>query len=315
MTNLSNEEAHWEALVSQHSPNVRERVFQTYKRWNQPIRDCLRAETGLRLNIGDDFQTIPVTVCSGLTRHFKGVLKQCEGIEWLLLNRPKLERAKAGLQLVYDGPSLFVGIEEFLTRRNIPVEDVANKDEIGKCRDTVAVLLNIIEQQQFSKKVFCVDEDVLGTYNLNRPSIKLMWLPIAIISANMGVAPEALTVVVLTHELAHAFTHVGRDIDGNQWQTHDMASSDLSIVEGLAQYYTNAVCTRLSSRFPQPLDVFNSLLEHQADCYKAYKSWFENNEPSGEIIRASLLQCRAKKMHKAEPFLEAIRKITEHRMA
>ena len=34
-----------------------------------------------------------------------------------------------------------------------------------------------------------------------------------------GFDVEALTYVVLAHELAHAYTHLGRDIDGNAWDT------------------------------------------------------------------------------------------------
>jgi hypothetical protein len=249
---LIRDQAQWEALVIQHSPRIHERIHETYKRWNQPIRDCLRAETGLRMNIGEDIQAVPVSVAGGLPVRFGQVLTQCDGIERLLLNRPKIENTRGGLQLLLQGPDIF-GIEEFLTGSGLPPSKIASDDEIKKCRDTLDTLLKIIDQQDFAKSIFGIDEDVLGVYTPYRPSIRLMWLPIAIVSANMGIAPEALTVVVLTHELAHAYTHVGRDIDGNQWHTDDMVKCELGIVEGLAQYYTKAVCARISARFPQPL--------------------------------------------------------------
>jgi hypothetical protein len=55
------------------------------------------------------------------------------------------------------------------------------------------------------------------------------------------------------------------------------------------------------------------MLTYQADCYKTHESWFKNEESSGEVIRASVLSFRAKKLDKDEDFLPVIADITEQR--
>ena len=50
-------------------------------------------------------------------------------------------------------------------------------------------------------------------------SIQLYWGIIWLISSQIGVDIEDLAVVVLAHELAHAYTHIGLDIDGRNWGT------------------------------------------------------------------------------------------------
>ena len=49
----------------------------------------------------------------------------------------------------------------------------------------------------------------------------------AMVAPMIDVAIEDLTVVVLIHELAHGYTHIGRDIDGTSWDDTAFAKSDL----------------------------------------------------------------------------------------
>lgn len=59
----------------------------------------------------------------------------------------------------------------------------------------------------------------------------------------LGAPLEPVTAVVLAHELAHAYTHAGLDIDGVRWEASDFRRSELAIVEGLAQYYAERAWT------------------------------------------------------------------------
>ena len=61
----------------------------------------------------------------------------------------------------------------------------------------------------------------------------------------VGATVEALTVVVAAHELSHAYTHLGRDIDGRCWDTEAFAHAETGMVEGLAQFYTALICDKL----------------------------------------------------------------------
>lgn len=312
MTNSSEQEIKWARLVNAQSPNIYDKIHQAYKRWNQPVREYLRAETGLRMNIGEDTQSVPVTLEYGLPDHFKQALSDFEdsGLEWLLLNRPQIKSSIKGLSLIGAGSDLF-GIDRLLNNKHIPQDKIASSIEIAKCKNTFETLLKIADEFAFTKRIFDIEMDVFGIYTPHRPAVKIMWLPIAIVSLNKAIDPEALTVVVLAHELAHAYTHVGRDIDGNQWNTHDMVNAELKIVEGLAQYYTEAVCERLWPRFPKALEVFNLFLKNQSKCYTAYLDWFEKGERSGEVIRSALLECRAKSITSHDHLVDVIRHFTE----
>ncbi len=46
------------------------------------------------------------------------------------------------------------------------------------------------------------------------------------IAAMLDVTIEDLTLVVLAHELTHGYTHIGRDIDGIQWNDRAFGTSD-----------------------------------------------------------------------------------------
>ena len=315
MTNMTYQENKWAHLVDERSPNIYDKIHQAYKRWNQPVREYLRAETGLRMNIGEDTQSVPVSLEYGLPDHFKRALSVFEdaGLEWLLLNRPQIESSIEGLRLISAESDIF-RLDSLLNNKHLPQDKMASSKEIAKCKNTFETLLKIADDYAFTKRIFNINEDVFGVYTPSRPAVKIMWLPIAIVSITEGIDPEALTVVVLAHELAHAYTHVGRDIDGNQWNTqdmYDMYNADIKVIEGLAQYYTEAVCERLAPRFPKALEVFNLFLKNQTECYTAYLKWFENGKKSGEVIRSVLLECRAKSITSNDHILDRIRHLTE----
>jgi hypothetical protein len=131
---------------------------------------------------------------------------------------------------------------------------------------------------------------------------------IGITARTLGVSIEALTIVVLAHELAHAYTHLGRDIDNERWKTGHFAGSDLDIVEGLAQFYTKIICTRLRDRMPTALQAYEALLKEQSGPYKAHLKWVESDERGGEIIRVSMIECRSRGITASQNFAEAIKR-------
>ena len=58
----------------------------------------------------------------------------------------------------------------------------------------------------------------------------------ALFAAAFDVRIEDLTVVTLAHELAHAYTHLGRDIDGAAWRDPGFGLSDRDVLEGGATF-------------------------------------------------------------------------------
>src|SRR5438477_11798983 len=90
----------WATALEKASPGTRGVIERTSKQWNTILRDYLRTETALRLSVGDDAQSVPVKVVEGLPRPLANVLRQFEGLEWLLLNRPAVEAAASGAELM-----------------------------------------------------------------------------------------------------------------------------------------------------------------------------------------------------------------------
>ncbi|CAG0972155.1 hypothetical protein PHYC_01308 [Phycisphaerales bacterium] len=292
-------ERRWAELLEKATPGVRDTVERTYKQWNGILRDYMRTETALRLTVGDEAQAVPVRVVAGMPRPFAQVIEQFDGLEWLLLNRARVEDAQRGSRFMLDNYGSLLG--------EVPDDaEVAEPEHLIAVENTAAELLKLLEKIDAVKRIIGIEEDVLGAYFFRVPEIRLYWMVIGIIASALDVSPEALTIVVLTHELAHAYTHLGRDIDNEQWDTGAFAGSDLDIVEGLAQFYTNVICQRLEPRMPGALRAYKALLEKQSGSYRAHLDWVGGEERGGEIVRVAMIECRSQRMTESAKFGQAI---------
>ena len=293
----------WQGALEQAHPGVRDTVFRTYKQWNNILRDYLRTETALRLTVGDQSQAVPVRVVNGMPPPLTAVMRQYEGLEWLLLNRPLIEATVAGTGIMQ--------IHQPSARSRWGAKaGPATQTEIQRVQETAQAWLDQLDASKAIDEMLGIKEDILGAYYFHIPEVHLYWLAIGITALALGVSPEALTIVVLAHELAHAYTHLGRDIDNQKWETPDFAETELDIVEGLAQFYTEVICKRLKDRMPDALTAFETLLEKQSTPYMAHQGWVEDKEAAGEIIRVSMIQCRSRKIKIAEKFTSVI---SQHR--
>ena len=122
--------------------------------------------------------------------------------------------------------------------------------------------------------------------------MELFWGVIGLVSRLLGVSVEGLTVKVLAHELAHAYTHVGADADGRRWGTTAFQRTDRALLEGLAQYYTCRVLERLGKLAPGAMDAYEKLLPHQPAIYRTHLSWLEHYSP--EEVRDAMLTVRCR---------------------
>jgi hypothetical protein len=289
----------WAKALDQVSPGIRETVERTYKQWNTILRDYLRTETGLRLAVGGDSQSVPIKVDSGMPPRFAEVMRQFEGLEWLLLNRPAVAEAAVGTRFM----------ESWADAAHAAWGDEAGPavaNDIRCVRETATNWLRKLDERNAVKQIIGIEEDVLGAYFFRIPQIRLYWVVIGVTARTLGVTVEALTIVVLAHELAHAYTHLGRDIDNERWATGHFAGSDLDIVEGLAQFYTKVISRRLQERMPAALHAYEALLKEQSGPYRAHLHWVEGDERGGEIVRVSMIECRSRGITASSNFSEAI---------
>jgi hypothetical protein len=132
---------------------------------------------------------------------------------------------------------------------------------------------------------------------------------IALVAAALPTDVEDLTAVVLAHEYAHAFTHVGADIEGHRWPTDHFAGSESPLKEGLAQYYTAQVCGALQLQFPGVLKAYEALLPQQPDKYRVHAAWLRDYRQEG--VRSAMIETRRRGPGKLVDFQNAL--TSEHR--
>jgi len=155
-----------------------------------------------------------------------------------------------------------------------------------------------VQLEAIQKEVLRFDDgdfgisDILGVFSDYEHMIKLFAQVIAYHSILLKVEAEDLAFVVLAHELAHAYTIAGYDIDVYRGQLLDQPNQRHKyIIEGLAQYYTEAVCHQLVGKQAQFKAAFEALLTKQRDPYTWHKHWFGGKQ-SHERVRTLLLRYR-----------------------
>jgi hypothetical protein len=140
--------------------------------------------------------------------------------------------------------------------------------------------------------------------------LKSIGQAIGIYAQLYNISVEGLCFVALAHELAHTYTHLGKDIDGAAWKTADFADTDLPIVEGLAQFYTKTVCEKLAPRFPGGLEAYRALLETQSPAYTEHENWIRNHPHLKEAVRFCMIQCRSQGVKSYGQFQEILHQVS-----
>ena len=287
----------WHDAVNRVAPRSADTVGQTVRLWNQRIRNQLTSEIGFQLR----GRQISVRVVDGLPAPLSEKLEHTDALALVALNRSLLKDVVGGTRFMESEWNNVTGAGS-------GDDGTAGPPEIRRVRETAESWLKLLEKNELGTALGEINEDVLGAYFYKDSEVRIYWLAIGIYAALYSVPVEALTFVVLVHELAHAYTHMGSDIDGHTWSTDEFASTDIAIIEGLAQFYTEVVCGKLKDQMPGALPAFETLLRHQSEIYSTHRKWIGKNERnSGEIVRVSLVECRrsGRKMHR-DTFLETV---------
>lgn len=107
--------------------------------------------------------------------------------------------------------------------------------------------------------------------------IELYWLTIGITAEDNHWTVEDLAQVVLLHEWAHAFTHLGRDGDdcclGPTFHTLERPE----LVEGLAQYWVH-YASRCPGMAPAAFRVYAQFMRHQSQPYREHLLWLSSKD-------------------------------------
>jgi hypothetical protein len=236
-------------LIDRIPADVEEKVRRVRDQVQPAVREALRAECRLIFRTPEESAQnrqgaqVPVEVAPGYPAVLKNVQFPDDLQRVMLLGRfrTSLEGARRS------APELLT-LRDALSRLPDPEKwTSAAVSELRSVEAWAAELLKELEQNDPLKKVLAVHEDFLGVYEyeagaqfvhefaINRATIRLYWGVIGLISAWLGCTVEDLTIVVLTHELAHAYTQLGADIDGRRWAAASFMKAETGLKEGLAQ--------------------------------------------------------------------------------
>lgn len=131
--------------------------------------------------------------------------------------------------------------------------------------------------------------DVLGTYDSKLRLITIYSMLIRICAHNLHIDSKILEDLVLSHELAHAATHLGLDGDGQIWTTFGIASTEMK--EYFAQWYSHKIWSNLG--FTNHLDLMFKLADMQPKMYGAFR---DDIDMKSSVINLRLLEERHKKV-------------------
>jgi len=274
--------------------DAEDRVVRAVRQFNAIVREHIRSETGLRLSDDRAKSTVGVHVVDGFPLAVAGLIdKHRDVLLWrLIMLQPKLGGVVEGLA------ALLGSWDEFEQWSELPGEAKGSGPALEQSVRVAHLLQTLAVAREVFEEIKIIREDILGVYRFGGgrpPRIEIYWMAQALFAAAFGLRIEDLTVVTLSHELAHAYSHLGRDIDGAAWDDQAFADSDADVKEGLAQHYTAVVTERLAARAPSAHSAYSKLLEHQSGSYLAHQTWFRKPPTQlGEIVRFAMLQARTR---------------------
>lgn len=306
-------------LLGRVPKEAEDRVRVTRDRARNVLRDAIRAECRLSMKTDAEdtgsLAQVPIEVAAGYPEVLRTVKFPDELRHILLLTRFRRSLAEAA-----SGTAGLLQLHAAL--RPLPNSDAwtdVDPAAITATRDWALEMLRRLEAHDPVGQVLMVNEDILGAYvyradvqdefATNSARIALYWCVIGLVSDWLGCSVEDLTVVVMAHELAHAYTQLGADIEGRRWPSHHFGQAETDLKEGLAQFYTWRALQRLQTKFPGALDAFDTLLAKQPGPYHAHEPWIAQFSP--EAVRQAMIEVRRWREGSLEQFTNRLNRAGE----
>ena len=289
------------------------KVKQTRDRTRSIVQEALRSECRLSLRTPAEMKEnraggqVPVEIAPG----YPELLERIEfpdDYEMKLL----IARYQKAIENSVHGTSGLMDLHEALAKREQIGWVKVTQDQMKATHEWALELQKILADFDPLQRILSLNEDILGAYfydvrdfyadeqSVNKASIQLYWGVIGLVSEWLGCTVEDLTIVVLAHELAHAYTQLGADIEGRRWRAVDFSNAEKGLKEGLAQYYTDRVLNRLAGRYPGALEAYEKMLPGQPAAYQQHRPWIEDASP--EAVRRATLEVRRWREGKLDDF-------------
>lgn len=278
-------------LLKTVDPAAEGQVKKARDLWRQRFHAFLSGRSRLKLSRADQRVQISISVRPGYPVSL-GPLQEIEideQAEHLALVRREIECCKEDLETLIPRVESLPGVTEDLQKRH---EGVLLGMRVS--RDFLEWALRQVVIKAVVKKILEIEKDTLGVYKSRgaKGEIVLFWAVIGFVAKSIGVKVEDLTAVVLVHELAHAYTHLGYDADGDQWKGFDQVSTGLA--EALAQYYTHSAAAHHRRKAPGFWRAYETLVRDQSAVYRHHLEWVDTWPL--EVVRSAMLEARRQRL-------------------
>lgn len=225
--------------------------------WNMLIRNFYKKNMGVGLNEGSSRYQIQIKIEAAPDQAFIDIIER---------NYPDLDFEELFILSQYDQiakramPYYFYNEAESHLRLSMEYAHYRLKEfDILKLTQSIFPFL---EPQ---------NKDVFGCYFLKDNHIEIYVFPIKLFCILHGLDDNAFFVIVLAHELAHGYNHIGLDKDNHFWLSFDKTADN--VAEGLAQYYTSKFIDNYLHKDFKLKEVFEKLLYYQPGPYNIFKTW------------------------------------------
>jgi len=296
-------------LLLEMNPSCKEEVLEAKEKYNLRIRNYFSDKMGLSLVYKTkefeysrqeykDRSAIQITMSDYVPDDFLKILKKYDmSVIRLLLHTNQIGNTIG--EIDYQMANFEQNYK--YVRKSSTIDSLSNT------MDYFLDLHSMVLESGIWEDLKRVHPDLLGTYYPRESRLELHWLSISFLSRIHHFSIEDLVTIVLAHELAHGYSNLGYDKDGNQWETNFFLKADLRITEGFAQIYTYLL---LKDHFPSALRAFEYLLGKQSIEYTDFRDWFEKEERDKyERTRRLLLVTRNKKIIDYSQFKKELQRI------
>ncbi len=277
-------------------------IFSKVKsQWLPSIREFLREETGLRMHqkvVGAKIQkdnNVSFNFVSDRNETFIKLIDQhypdLDFDEYTAFNKLNLE--------LKNSKSFFLEKHGDIAQSYIQLTNFL--DQYFKKYDLNELLNTLFKNAGKSA-------DIWGTYFCRDSKIEVYYVPLILFCQINNLPLEHAILSTLVHEMAHAYHHVGKDKDNVAWSKMD--STDVKIVEGMAEYFTWLFVESYKSDHSKMAETYECMFNCLGKEYTIFKTWTPTY--SKEAIKSALLSTRKRSIIKYEEFqtlLENVKKI------
>jgi hypothetical protein len=292
-------------LITEAGETAKDAVESAKTRYLDQVRGILRDLTRLKFSdrqgVESQHTSVPIRIVEGLPQALESMANEQlpSGERW------GIETIGLWAQDIKSLRGLAERLEPLVSRLDEIPEWAQRSDDYRFWLDGSTKLAISLQEHaaraELLKRITEINEDVLGVYMPtarlipDKGQIELYWVVIGAVARLLGVDTEALAVVVMAHELAHAYTHLGLDSNGSRWEDN-FWYCDRGILEGLAQYYTHMMARAMKEErgYDKVWTAYDQMTQlqqkNEAKLYVNHLEWVKNISP--EAMRFALLDIR-----------------------